>query len=140
MCHHLIFPSCRSVRIGTLTHLSPSQMTDNIVESLPKIVAKHVKGGWENVQSIDIKTGSSAALPVWNSKLDERWIGMPEPAVDGESGSESEDDEVENKKTNGDKLPAKKSKTIDSSVEKKVRSSISKESSAPKVKKTKRIA
>jgi ribosome biogenesis protein UTP30 len=120
-------------------------MTENIVASLPKIVAKHIKGGWENVQSIDIKTGSSAALPVWNSKLDERWIGMPEPAADGESDeesdSESEEEKAVNEKAKKAKVPTKKSKDIEAPVEKKVRSSISKDAGASKPsKKTKKVA
>lgn len=111
-------------------------MTDNIIASLPQIVAKHVKGGWENVQSIDIKTGSSAALPVWNSKLDERWIGMPEPAAEGESGEESDsesgEEEAAKETTKKGKVPAKKSKNMEAAVEKKVRSSISNDAVASK--------
>jgi ribosome biogenesis protein UTP30 len=69
--------TCTSVRIGTLRHLAPAQLAENVAATLPVIVGKHVKGGWSNVLSIDIKTGTSAALPVFNCKLGERWQGMP---------------------------------------------------------------
>lgn len=116
--------------------------------SLPKIVAKHIKGGWENVQSIDIKTGSSAALPVWNSKLDDRWIGMPEPTQSedekdsqdeaAEEGEQKGKDQADQKKTE-EAVKGKKSKS--SNGEKKIRSSISTESISPKAtKKVKKAA
>jgi ribosome biogenesis protein UTP30 len=116
-----------------LNHLETSELTENFAASLPKIVAKHVKGGWENVQSIDIKTGTSAALPVWNSKLDDRWIGMPEPSqVDkADKSEESLDDEEENVEEvpSSKKTPTTK-KVVDG--DKKIRSSISKENVASK--------
>lgn len=70
--------SYRSVKISTLSH-SPAQILANIRSALPAIV-KHLKGGWENVQSFHIKTNSSASLPIWNCPLSEseggRWNGL----------------------------------------------------------------
>lgn len=68
---------CTATRIGTLSHLSTEQLLANVAGALPAIVGKHVKGGWENMQNIEIKTGKSAGLPVWNCKMSERWNGMP---------------------------------------------------------------
>lgn len=136
----------RSIRIGSLTHLSANQLAENVVASLPKIVAKHVKGGWENVQSIDIKTGSSAALPVWNSKLDDRWIGMPEPTQsedeEDDVAEENEQEKAEEKvEIQNDKEVVKSKKPKSNDGEKKLRSSISKETISPKVtKKSKKTA
>lgn len=65
--------TCTAVRVGTLRHLTPSQLVENMAATLPVIVGKHVNGAWSNVLSIDIKTGTSAALPVWNCKLGDRW-------------------------------------------------------------------
>lgn len=70
--------TCASVRLGTLQHLTPEQLAENAAAALPLIVTKHVKNGWSNVQSIDIKTGTSAALPVWNCNVSDRWEGLPE--------------------------------------------------------------
>lgn len=68
-------------------------MAENVAAALPKIVGEHIKGHWENIQSIDIKTGTSAALPVWNIKMSERWTGLPEPKQRTEATSDSEDEE-----------------------------------------------
>ena len=128
-----------SIRLGTLTHLSAAELTENLVASLPKIIAKHVKGGWENVQSIDIKTGSSVALPVWTSKLTDRWVGMAEPAqptsdVEGADGDKDEGEDEEEGKESVAKVSKEsasaKLKTAGS--EKKQRSSISAQAVAQK--------
>ena len=71
--------------MGTLRSLTAEQLGENVAAALPLIIGKHVKGGWENVQSIDIKTGTSVALPVWNCKVSERWTGLPENVSDSES-------------------------------------------------------
>lgn len=60
--------SCLSIKIGYLAKHSPEQLTDNLMATLPAVLSR-VKGGWENVHNVDVKTGNSAALPVWNSKL-----------------------------------------------------------------------
>lgn len=130
-----------SIRLGALTHLSAAELTENLEASLPKIIGKHVKGGWENVQSIDIKTGSSVALPVWTSKLTDRWVGMAEPAqptsdVEGIDGDEDDKEEKEEGKRTLAKASKEsvsaKTKTKSAGSEKKQRSSISAQSVAPK--------
>jgi ribosome biogenesis protein UTP30 len=120
-----------SIRLGTLSHLDTSELSGNLEAILPIIVAKHVKGGWENVQSIDLKTGNSAALPVWNSKLEDRWIGMPEQAEVAESEGESEEDET--KKIEKIEKSIRKAKATEE-PEKKSRSSLSKDKVASKTK------
>lgn len=64
----------------------------NLKTALPAVV-KVVKGGWDNVQSLNIKTNSSVSLPIWSCDLgadgNGRWAGL----VRAESeASESEDD------------------------------------------------
>ncbi|UZJ54957.1 hypothetical protein CBS101457_004277 [Exobasidium rhododendri] len=132
--------TCSSIRLGTLSHLDVSELKENMEAVLPTIVAKHVKGGWENVQSVDIKTGNSAALPVWNSKLEDRWIGMPEAAEATEiDDAEEESISEEAKKSQKKATPIQKIKAVE--TEKKTRSSISQEKVAAnaggKAKKTK---
>lgn len=134
--------TCSSVRLGTLSHLSPAEIRENAVACLPKIVAKHVKGGWENVQSIDIKTGSSVALPVWNSKLDERWIGMPESkSVSVAEGSEAEEEKIEGEAIKVAKSPLVTKNGTNEKKPKKSRSSTSIESIAPRaIKKARKVS
>lgn len=60
--------SCTSVKIGYMASHTAEQLTDNLMSALPAIVTR-LKGGWENVHNIDVKTGNSAALPIWNQQL-----------------------------------------------------------------------
>ena len=60
--------SCSTVKIGYMATHTPEQLTENLMAALPAVLSR-VKGGWENVHNIDVKTGNSAALPVWNAKL-----------------------------------------------------------------------
>jgi ribosome biogenesis protein UTP30 len=77
----------------------------NIELALPAI-AKNIKGDWENVQSVHLKTNQSAALPIWSCNLEDRWTApaveqvgaeIDSSEVDGTDGSadsdEDEDDE-----------------------------------------------
>jgi len=58
-------------------------------------VAKHIQGGWDNIQALHIKTNSSVSLPIWSCKLDDseegRWNGLAAQGdAGGASGSELE--------------------------------------------------
>ena len=67
-----------SVKFGTLTQ-SPVQVLANLETALPAIIAA-VRGGWDNVQSLNIKTTKSLSLPIWSCKLGTgegaRWHGL----------------------------------------------------------------
>lgn len=105
--------SSSSIRIGTLRHLTSAQLSENVEAALPVIVGKHIKGNWENVQSIDIKTGTSASLPVWNCKVSDRWVGVPEPKVRASvvAGSDEEDVSDEAKASSTVRAPKKAAKS-----------------------------
>ncbi|KAJ9478331.1 Ribosome biogenesis protein UTP30 [Pseudozyma hubeiensis] len=60
--------SCTTIKIGYMAKHSPEQLAQNLMAVIPAVLSR-VKGGWENVNNIDVKTGNSAALPVWNKKL-----------------------------------------------------------------------
>jgi len=68
-----------SVKIGVLGQHSSAQLLQNLSIALPHIV-KNIRENWDNVQSIHIKTSSSASLPIWSCRLDEeeggRWDGL----------------------------------------------------------------
>lgn len=73
----------------------------------------NIKGGWDNIQSLHLKTGESVALPVWTCGLGleaegGRWEGLVKgEGVDAEAESGSEDemkvDETVPKKAGGKK-------------------------------------
>ncbi|KAK2465308.1 hypothetical protein APHAL10511_002662 [Amanita phalloides] len=79
--------TCTAIRIGNLSQ-KPSQMLENLKIALPAIV-QHIKDGWDNVQSLYIKTSSSVSLPVWTCSLDDakegRWDGLT-AEVEGKDG------------------------------------------------------
>lgn len=60
--------SCSSVKLGYLSSHTPQQLADNLLSALPAIISR-IQGGWNNVHNIDVKTGNSAALPIWNQRL-----------------------------------------------------------------------
>ncbi|KAK7055206.1 ribosomal protein L1p/L10e family-domain-containing protein [Favolaschia claudopus] len=88
--------TCTAIKISPTSH-TPSQVLDNIKSALPAII-KNIKGEWDNVQSILLKTNTSAGLPIWSCDLGaERFT-----AADDDEGSEmegviEEEDEVEEK-------------------------------------------
>ncbi|KAI0315590.1 ribosomal protein L1p/L10e family-domain-containing protein [Amylostereum chailletii] len=80
--------TCTSVKIAALSH-TPAQVLANLEAALPAVV-KALKGEWDNVQSLSIKTNASAALPIWSCVLGEgaggRWDGLT--VEDGEESEE----------------------------------------------------
>ncbi|KAH8085941.1 ribosomal protein L1p/L10e family-domain-containing protein [Cristinia sonorae] len=92
--------TCSSIKIGSPSH-SAAQILANLKSALPAVI-KHIKGGWDNIQSLHIKTSSSASLPIWTCDLgsDEggRWDGLVAADVEmsgSESGTESDESEME---------------------------------------------
>lgn len=67
-----------SVKVGVLSQ-TPKQILANIQTALP-VVVSHIKNGWENIQSLYIKTSSSISLPIWSCDLSAdaggRWTGL----------------------------------------------------------------
>jgi len=88
--------TCTSVKIGLLSH-TPKQVQVNLETALP-VIACCIKDGWDNIQSLHIKTSTSVSLPIWSCELGSgegrRWNGLI--AEEGEEkSSDSEDEEVE---------------------------------------------
>jgi ribosome biogenesis protein UTP30 len=95
-------PSSRSVKVALLSH-TPKQIQVNLETALPVIVG-HIKGGWDNIQSLHIKTSTSISLPVWTCDLGSeeggRWIGLVAEAEEeaaSETSEEEEEEEAEEK-------------------------------------------
>ncbi|KAG9118437.1 hypothetical protein FRC07_007056 [Ceratobasidium sp. 392] len=90
--------TCTSIKIAPLS-FTPAQVLENLTTALPNVV-KHIKGGWDNVQSLNIKTSTSVALPIWSCELGSgeggRWAGMVGDSEESEEESgESEEEEEE---------------------------------------------
>ncbi|KAJ2549762.1 proteasome-interacting protein cic1 [Coemansia sp. RSA 1933] len=63
--------TCNAVKIG-MTTMAASELADNI-ECAMAVIAKCIPKGWDNIQSVGIKTGKSLTLPIYNS--------LPNPAT-----------------------------------------------------------
>jgi ribosome biogenesis protein UTP30 len=79
--------TCVSIRVG-YTHMSSHQLTQNIVTTVEKAVAKVIPRSWANVKSIEIKTTESTALPIYQkSPIDmlqlAQEVGVPPVWVKG---------------------------------------------------------
>ena len=92
--------SCSTVKIGFLHRHSPAELVDNVALALPAIVSR-VPGKWANIQNIELKTGKSAALPIWSCRLtdgdgdDVRWSVGNESEHAKRDVVDDEDDDAE---------------------------------------------
>ncbi|KIK98978.1 hypothetical protein PAXRUDRAFT_823259 [Paxillus rubicundulus Ve08.2h10] len=89
--------TCTSVKVGLLSQ-TPKQIQINIETAIPAIVG-HIKGGWDNVQSLHIKTNASVSLPIWSCDLGGeeggRWTGLVAEEEASSEGVASEEEEQE---------------------------------------------
>ncbi|QRV77622.1 ribosomal protein L1p/L10e family [Ceratobasidium sp. AG-Ba] len=87
--------TCTSIKIAPIS-FTPAQVLENLAIALPNVV-KHIKGGWDNVQSLNIKTNTSVSLPIWSCELGSgeggRWAGMVGTSEESAESSESEEEE-----------------------------------------------
>ena len=104
--------SYSAIKVGKLSQ-NPSQMVENIVTAIPSI-AKAIPGGWDNVQSLHIKTNSSVSLPIWSCLLEVRetggWhgIGNEGSATRADEKEEEDREEATNTAKGSKKLKSKK--------------------------------
>ena len=89
----------RSVKVALLSH-TPKQIQVNLETALPVIVSR-IKGGWDNIQSLHIKTSTSISLPIWTCDLGSeeggRWNGLVAEAEEEAASETSEEEEEEEK-------------------------------------------
>ncbi|KAA1476890.1 ribosomal protein L1 [Dentipellis sp. KUC8613] len=99
--------TCTSVKVGTVS-MTPAQVIANLKMALPEIV-KTLKGEWDNVQSLSIKTNSSVSLPIWTCDLGAeeggRWDGLEAEDDSEEEDSASDEDEDEDEEMQVDEAP-----------------------------------
>lgn len=89
---HQNLGTCTSVKLGTVSQTS-AQVLANLKTALPAVV-KNVKGGWDNVQSLHIKTNSSVSLPIWTCDLGTDEGGRWDSLIASLSDDEESDDDV----------------------------------------------
>jgi ribosome biogenesis protein UTP30 len=84
------------VKFGTLSQ-TPAQVLANLETALPAIIAA-VRGGWDNVQNLNIKSTKSTSLPIWSCRLGTgegaRWHGFTLEDEEGEEEIEITTPEV----------------------------------------------
>ncbi|EST07574.1 Ribosomal protein L1/ribosomal biogenesis protein [Kalmanozyma brasiliensis GHG001] len=96
--------SCTTIKIGYMAKHTPEELTENLLAAMPAVLSR-VKGGWENVHNVDVKTGNSAALPVWNQKLGVKTHATPSvekvatPATPAKRVAEIQEDATPSKKS-----------------------------------------
>ncbi|SJX61690.1 related to UTP30-subunit of U3-containing 90S pre-ribosome [Sporisorium reilianum f. sp. reilianum] len=95
--------SCTTIKVGYMAAHTPEQLADNVAAALPAVLSR-IKGGWENVHNIDVKTGNSAALPVWNAKLGVKTHVTPS----AKRVADDDDEEQETPSNKKAKSPVKK--------------------------------
>ena len=67
LSRHAHLTSPRSVKIALLSH-TPKQAPVNLEAAL-SVAVGHIKGGWDSIQSLQIKTITSVSLPIWTCEL-----------------------------------------------------------------------
>ncbi|KAG8773508.1 hypothetical protein FRC12_002504 [Ceratobasidium sp. 428] len=86
--------TCTSIKIAPIS-FTPAQVLENLTTALPNVI-KHIKGGWDNVQSLYIKTSTSVSLPIWSCELGSgeggRWAGMVGASEESEESGGSEEE------------------------------------------------
>jgi ribosome biogenesis protein UTP30 len=60
-----------AIKIGSLAAHTSEQLRENLLAIIPHLAVRIPNGGWDNVQSLHIKTTTSMALPLWNCSLAE---------------------------------------------------------------------
>ncbi|GAA5951614.1 hypothetical protein JCM3765_005984 [Sporobolomyces pararoseus] len=67
-----------SIKLGTTSLHSPSELLSNLLAVLPYIATRipNAPSSFSNVQSLHLKTSTSTSLPIYNSKLDDRFTGF----------------------------------------------------------------
>ncbi|MBW0484070.1 hypothetical protein O181_023785 [Austropuccinia psidii MF-1] len=67
--------SCLNIKIADLSRHNDQEIKENLVKVLEQLGKKIPMGGWGNIQSVHIKTGTSISLPIWLSELNDKEFG-----------------------------------------------------------------
>lgn len=94
--------TCLNVKIGSLSRHSVDELRANMEEVVRHLAAKVPMGGWDNVQALHVKSGTSVALPVWNCGVG---LGEGEP---GRFSGPTEEEQEGRKRKREEKEQSKK--------------------------------
>lgn len=66
-----------SIKLGTTSLHTPAELVANLLAVLPYIASRipNAPATFSNVQSLHLKTSTSTSLPIYNSKLEDRFTG-----------------------------------------------------------------
>ncbi|GAA5901227.1 ribosomal L1 domain-containing protein [Sporobolomyces salmoneus] len=66
-----------SIKLGTTSLHTPSELVSNLLAVLPYVATRipNAPSTFANVQSLHLKTSTSTSLPIYNSKLEDRFTG-----------------------------------------------------------------
>jgi ribosome biogenesis protein UTP30 len=107
-----------SVKIGVLRQHSSAQLLQNLSTALPHVV-KNIRENWDNVQSIHIKTSSSASLPIWSCGLDDeeggRWDGLTRVPIPDDMDADEDAGKGKKRAVESEEEPRKKKKKSNTS-------------------------
>lgn len=86
----------RAVKFGSTSIHSAAQLNENLLSLIPQLAVRLPHGGFENIQSLHIKTSTSISLPIYSVSLtaaDGRFSGPSDAEVKAIAGKQAEKDE-----------------------------------------------
>ncbi|PIA19632.1 ribosomal protein L1 [Coemansia reversa NRRL 1564] len=102
--------TCNAIKIG-MTSMSASDLAKNI-EVATELVAKCIPKGWDNIQSIGIKTGTSLTLPIYSSLPSAPTaIGAPGTHIKTMPSTDTKAEDKEEEKSEPKKRKSKKTRS-----------------------------
>jgi ribosome biogenesis protein UTP30 len=127
-----------SIKIGTTALHSPTELYDNLIALLPQLAVRLPHGGFENVQSLHIKTSTSVSLPIYNTSLDVagRFSRPSASEVNAVEGKAAE--KLVIKEAKEEKVRVRETRRIEREVEKEKREKSQKEGGSKERKERKR--
>jgi ribosome biogenesis protein UTP30 len=127
-----------SIKIGTTALHSPTELYDNLIALLPQLAVRLPHGGFENVQSLHIKTSTSVSLPIYNTSLDVagRFSGPSASEVNAVERKAAE--KLVIKEAKEEKVRVRETRRIEREVEKEKREKSQKEGGSKERKERKR--
>lgn len=129
-----------SIKVGTTELHSPTELYENLLALLPQLAVRLPHGGWDNLQSLHLKTSTSISLPLYNVSLDVagRFSGPSTAELEAVAGKAQEKQVIKDSKL--DKIKVRDDRRIEREAEKEKREKSQKEGGSKERKERKRKA
>lgn len=87
-------PTDSSIKIGSTSVHTPAQLQANLLALIPQLAVRIPNSDFSNIQSLNIKTSTSIALPIYNTTLDTagRFAGPSKDETDAIAKRQAEKD------------------------------------------------